>query len=312
MVTVDASQISTATAHLRAGRLIGLPTETVYGLAADAASDSAVARIFEAKGRPRFNPLIVHVSGLDHARNLVTFTPLAEELAHTFWPGPLTLVLPRTPDCPISLLASAGLETLAVRSPDHPIAQAVLKDSGLALAAPSANPSGAISPTRPEHVGEGLGGKVALILDGGACVHGVESTIVRVTEEEIIVLRPGSITDEMLQTFGSVRHHQPGDGISAPGQLTSHYAPTKPLRLNATRFEADEAVLSFGPCDQADQFVLSPKGDLVEAAANLFAQLRAADAGQCAKIAVMPIPQTGLGVAINDRLTRAAAPRTGP
>ncbi len=309
MVTVDASQIDSAGEQLRAGALVGLPTETVYGLAADACSDDAVARIFAAKGRPSFNPLIVHVSGLDHAKKLVAFTPLAEGLSHAFWPGPLTLVLPRRPDCPASLLASAGLDTLAVRAPNHPIAEALLKQSGLALAAPSANRSGTISPTRAEHVAAGMGDAVSLILDGGPCVHGVESTIVRPLDNEIVILRPGSITAEMLETFAPVRWHQDGDGISAPGQLTSHYAPEAPLRLNATGFEPDEAVLSFGPCDHPVQFPLSPQGDLVEAAANLFAQLRAADASGAKAIAAMPIPAEGLGVAINDRLTRAAAPR---
>ena len=312
MVTVDASQIDSAARILRNGGLIGLPTETVYGLAADATSDKAVAAIFKAKDRPTFNPLIVHTKDRDHARKLVGFTPLAEGLAEAFWPGPLTLVLPRTPDCPVSLLASAGLETLAVRVPAHPLAQAVLEAAGLPLAAPSANPSGRISPTRANHVAEGLGDVVELILDGGPCVHGVESTIAMPTQKDIVLLRPGSITEDQLRAFAPVVRHQPDDGINAPGQLLSHYAPDAAVRLNATTFDPHEAVLSFGPVPDhpaALVFPLSDTGDLIEAAAHLFAQLRAADASPARTIAVMPIPEDGLGLAINDRLRRAAAPR---
>lgn len=316
MAILDWQEIRRAADLLREGGLVAIPTETVYGLAADATNDKAVARIFEAKGRPQFNPLIVHVSGLEMARRFVEFPPLAERLAAEFWPGPLTLVLKRRADCAVSLLASAGLDTLGVRAPNHAIAQAVIKTADIPLAAPSANPSGAISPTRAEHVREGLGENVDMILDGGPCQVGVESTIVGIDGERAVLLRPGGVTKREIESVIGRALERPGEAkVEAPGMLASHYAPAARLRLNAEAPAPDEVFLAFGeaPEDHPYIFNLSPRRSLREAAANLFAHLRAADrmcrTARLKGIAAAPIPVEGLGEAINDRLRRAAAPR---
>ncbi len=302
-----------AVALLRAGQPIGLPTETVYGLAADACDDAAVARIFEMKGRPTFNPLIVHVADLALAETLVEMPPLAARMAARFWPGPLTFVLPRRPGCAVSLLASAGLDTLAIRMPAHPVARDILRAFGGPLAAPSANRSGRISPTTARHVAEEL--PVAMVVDGGPCTVGVESTIVGFDGGRPVLLRPGGISAEDLADLAGVPLATREDtaAVSAPGQLSSHYAPRAPVRLGATELRAGEALLAFGrPLPGARVAEnLSPSGDLTEAAANLFAMLRALDLPGVTGIAVMPVPETGLGAAINDRLRRAAAPRGG-
>ena len=305
--------IARATDLLRAGEAIGLPTETVYGLAADATNDQAVAKIFERKGRPQFNPLIVHVASVDVAQTLVQMNSLALSLAAHFWPGPLTLVLPRLPNCTVSLLVSAGLETLAIRIPGHPVARAVLQSSSLPIAAPSANISGNISPTTAAHVGAQL--DLPLILDGGPCSVGLESTILRVDDDGVTLLRPGGIAIEDIEgAIGqAVRTISKPDKITAPGQMLSHYAPAKPLRLNAVDVAPGEGLLAFGkPLNGASTMAnLSSTEDPVEAAANLFALMHQLDDSECNAIAVMPIPEEGLGVAINDRLRRAAAPRDG-
>ena len=289
-----------------------MPTETVYGLAADATNDRAVAKIYEAKGRPSFNPLIVHVADLAMAQRLAETPPLAEKLAARFWPGPLTLALPRKTGSSVSHLVTAGLDTIALRAPAHAVAQALLAASGRPLAAPSANPSGTVSPTRAAHVREGLGCKVDFILDGGPCVVGVESSIVKVDGERAIMLRPGGVPREDLERVTGKALEAPSHSIEAPGMLASHYAPRARLRLDAARPAADEAYLAFGPQDDdhPNSFNLSPVGDIIEAAANLFAHLRALDAlcadRKLAGIAVAPVPESGLGEAINDRLRRAA------
>jgi L-threonylcarbamoyladenylate synthase len=303
-----------AVALLRAGQPIGLPTETVYGLAADACDDRAVARIFEMKGRPTFNPLIVHVADLAGAEALVDMPPLARRIAARFWPGPLTLVLPRRDGCPVSLLASAGLDTLAIRMPAHPVARDILRAFGGPLAAPSANRSGHVSPTTARHVTEEL--PVALVVDGGPCPVGVESTIVGFDDGRAVLLRPGGIAVEDLEDVSGapLLRPEPTGAVTAPGQLSSHYAPDAAVRLEALEVRPGEALLAFGaPLPGALVTEnLSPAGDLAEAAANLFAMLRALDHPGIAGIAVMPIPEAGLGLAINDRLRRAAAPRGRP
>jgi L-threonylcarbamoyladenylate synthase len=312
----ESSELDAAAAIIRAGGLVAMPTETVYGLAADAANDAAVARIFAAKGRPRFNPLIVHVAGADMAARYVDFPPVAETLAAAFWPGPLTLVLPRKADSAISLLASAGLDTLGVRAPNHEIAQSLINAVGGPLAAPSANPSGAVSPTCADHVRDGLGDKVDIILDGGPCPIGVESTIVKIESEAVFLLRPGGVAREAIErVIGKPLSTPPHtDNPQAPGMLASHYAPHAPLRLNAAAPEPNEAFLGFGTTDAKGQNALnlSASGDITEAAANLFAYLRALDRMTATHglkgIAAAPIPMEGLGEAINDRLARAAAP----
>ena len=311
-------------AHLlRAGQQVAIPTETVYGLAADACNDRAVAGIFAAKNRPAFNPLIVHVSDVATARKIAVMTPEAEALAAQFWPGPLTLVLPIQPDAGLSALVTAGLDSVAVRVPAHPVAQALLAQFGGPLAAPSANPSGQISPTRSEHVLAGLSGRIAAVIAAGPCTVGVESTIVDMTGPARL-LRPGGIALEALEAClgHAVLTAMPFDDAAparptAPGQLASHYAPAAAVRLEAqARQGAGDIWLGFGTeCAGAD-LNLSPTGDLVEAAANLFDMLHQADAlaqrthtGTLGQIVVAPIPEIGLGRAINDRLRRAAAPR---
>lgn len=295
---------------LRAGRLVILPTETVYGLGADACNDQAVAAVFEAKGRPQFNPLIVHVQDAAMAARHARLEGVAKRLADAFWPGPLTLVLPRRPDTPVSLLVSAGLDTLALRAPAHAVAQAILADFGGPIAAPSANRSGHVSPTRVEDAAAELGDKAAAIVDGGPCREGLESTIVAVRETHVALLRPGTITPTEIERVAGlpVRVEGAGERLTAPGQLESHYAPRAGVRLNARAPKPGEAFLAFGP-GAPSGLNLSATGDLREAAAHLFAYLRQLDATGTACIAVMPIPEDGLGLAINDRLRRAAAPR---
>jgi len=290
---------------LRAGQLVAFPTETVYGLGGDATSDIAVARIFAAKNRPRFNPLIIHLPDLETAQRLARFSPLALALAARFWPGPLTLVLPLIKGA-LSPLATAGLATVALRVPAHPTALALLRAAGVPLAAPSANPSGKLSPTTAAHVAAGLGGRIAAILDGGPCAVGLESTILGLDPPTL--LRPGGLPAEQIEALTGPLAAA-GAAITAPGQLASHYAPNAPLRLNATEAHPDEILIGFGPV--AGPLTLSATGDLTEAAANLFAILRAADhlTGPDGRIAMAPIPDRDLGRAINDRLRRAAAPR---
>ncbi len=307
-----AGGIARAAALLRAGGLVAFATETVYGLGADACNDVAVAGVFAAKGRPDFNPLIVHVPDLAAARQVAAFNDDAERLAAAFWPGPLTLVLPLRPEAGVSRLVTAGLATVAVRVPAHPLALALLRAFAGPLAAPSANVSGRVSPTRAAHVHDGLAGRIAAVLDGGTCAVGLESTIVALTGPAML-LRPGGLPVEALEAcLGTgMLHSRPGDAPTAPGQLASHYAPRAALRLNADGPRSTEVWLGFGPQAQASDLNLSPAGDLAEAAAGLFDALRRIDAlaGPSRSIAVSPIPAHGLGRAINDRLTRAAAPR---
>jgi L-threonylcarbamoyladenylate synthase len=300
---------------IRDGELVAFPTETVYGLGGDATNERAVARIFEAKGRPQFNPLISHVLDVSEAKRLVRWTETADRLAARFWPGPLTFVLPRAKDSPIALLATAGLDTVAIRAPAHPMAQELIRVTGRPIAAPSANRSGAVSPTRAEHVTESLGDRVKLVLDGGPCEVGLESTVLDLTTPVPTLLRPGGATREAIEAVvGPVALSDAIPGGKAarksPGQLESHYAPARPMRLGATTVSADEGLLAFGPqapVGALHVLNLSPYADLTEAAANLFAHLRALDRPDVSRIAVMPIPETGLGLAINDRLRRAAA-----
>ena len=304
--------IARAAELLRAGRLVAFPTETVYGLGADATSDRAVAAVFAAKGRPRFNPLIVHVPGLAEAAALVKFDARARRIAAHFWPGPLTLVLRRRGSSGLSLLASAGLDTVAVRAPAHPVAQALLRATGRPLAAPSANRSGRISPTEAAHVAAEFGDNLRLILDDGRTPVGVESTVLDLSGETPALLRPGGVTLEALSALlGPVAMPAAGP-LRSPGMLASHYAPALPLRLDAIAARPGEALLAFGPqppAGFAEVAWLSRSGDLGEAAANLFAMLRQLDRPAFSGIAVMPIPEHDLGRAINDRLRRAAAPR---
>ncbi len=314
IVEPTAETVSEAARLLRDGGLVAFPTETVYGLGRDATNERAVAAIFEAKGRPQFNPLISHVLDATEAKRFVEWNDVAEKLAARFWPGPLTFVLPRSKDSPIALLASAGLDTVAIRAPAHPVAQALIRAAGRPLAAPSANRSGAVSPTRAQHVAESLGERVPLILDGGPCLVGVESTVIDLTTAVPTLLRPGGATREAIEAaIGPIAlsHAIPsGDAArKSPGQLDSHYAPSRPVRLNAASVGADEGLLAFGPSPPAGAMLtcnLSPTGNLAEAAANLFAQMRLLDRPGIGRIAVMPIPETGLGLAINDRLRRAA------
>jgi L-threonylcarbamoyladenylate synthase len=316
IVPASEQAIARAARLLRDGELVAFPTETVYGLGGDATSDAAAARIFAAKARPRFNPLIVHVPGLAQAEPLAVFDERAREAARHFWPGPLSLVLPRRATGGLSLLACAGLDTVALRAPAHPVAQQLLRASERPLAAPSANRSGRVSPTLAAHVAAELGGSLALILDGGASSVGLESTILDLTGPAPVLLRPGGITVEQLQeVFGDIAAPAPrGKRPRAPGSLPSHYAPNLPVRLDAREARRGEALLAFGP-DAPSGFAevrwLSRRGDLTEAAANLFAALRQLDRAPFTGIAVMPIPETGLGRAINDRLRRAAATRSG-
>lgn len=306
-LSADPAGIAEAADLLRQGLLVAIPTETVYGLGGDARNGEAVASIYAAKGRPSFNPLIAHVASVEAAQRFVTWSVQAEALANAFWPGPLTLVLPLRPGHGISSLVTAGLETLAVRVPAHPAARALLTEFDGPVAAPSANPSGQISPTTAEHVLSGLNGRIAAVLDDGPCGVGLESTIVGLSCEPAL-LRPGGVALEQIETVlnTQLHIHKAGDALNAPGQLQSHYAPDAPVRLNAKSAQGDEVVLGFGAVDC--DLNLSATGDLTEAAANLFAALHTLnDTGR--PIAVTPIPDHGLGAAINDRLRRAAAPR---
>ena len=314
LVPATSEAVARAARLLRGGRLVAFPTETVYGLGGDATRDAAVAAIFAAKGRPRFNPLIVHVPGLVEAEAIAVFDVRVREVARRFWPGPLTLVLKRREDCPISLLASAGLDTVAVRVPAHPIAQALLRETGKPLAAPSANRSGQVSPTEAAHVAAEFGNGIALILDGGQCSVGLESTVLDLSGPRPCLLRPGGVTLETLSEHLGPIPVGGGDldAPRSPGQLSSHYAPRLPLRMDAASARPGEALLAFGPHPLpgfAEMLNLSPCGNLTEAAANLFAMLRRLDRPEFTGIAVMPIPEAALGRAINDRLNRAAAPR---
>jgi L-threonylcarbamoyladenylate synthase len=306
------AEIARAAALLRQGELVAFPTETVYGLGGDATSDRAVAAIFAAKDRPAFNPLIVHVPGVNAAVKLAFFDQRAHELARRFWPGPLSLVLPRAPDCRASLLACAGLDTVALRAPAHELAQALLRATG-PLAAPSANRSGYVSPTTAAHVMEELGGRIAAVLDGGPCKVGIESTVLDLSGKDPVLLRPGAVTRKQLAAIlGPVADASEHDAKRSPGMLERHYAPSRPLRLDAKAVMPDEALIAFGPdalSGGATTVNLSPTGDMTEAAANLFAALRRLDNPKYAAIAVMPIPAAGLGLAINDRLARAARGR---
>jgi L-threonylcarbamoyladenylate synthase len=322
VVKAGSAAIDAAARCLAAGGLVAFPTETVYGLGADATNGPAVARLYAAKGRPGFNPLIAHVADAAAARRLGEFDRAADRLA-ALWPGPLTLVLNKTLHCPVADLATAGLDTVAIRVPSHAIARDILARFGKPIVAPSANRSGHVSPTTAEHVAADLGGAIDLIVDGGPAPVGLESTIVACLGERPVLLRPGAIPRAQIeQTLGEPLVDQSdspaladGEAPHAPGQLASHYAPKTRLRLDADAVRPDEALLAFGPVlppgaeHAAHALNLSPRGDLVEAAANLFSHLRALDAAGASTIAVMPVPPTGLGEAINDRLTRAAAPR---
>jgi len=304
----DPNAIARAAEILRGGGLVAMPTETVYGLAGDAGNGQTVARLYAAKGRPSFNPLIAHVTGVAMAQRLVEIPPLARKLMDAFWPGPLTLVLPKREDAPISDLANAGLDTVAIRCPAHAAARALIEAVDRPLVAPSANPSGAVSPTRAAHVAEGLGEKIDLILDGGECPVGLESAVVAVTGETATLLRPGGLARERIEAITGVLHAAgESDAPASPGMLKSHYAPGAAVRLNASEAGPGELLLGFGTIE--GDLNLSPAGDLAEAAARLFSALRELDARGAQTIAVAPIPGHGLGEAINDRLRRAAAPR---
>jgi L-threonylcarbamoyladenylate synthase len=308
LLPADARAIERAATALRDGGLVAFPTETVYGLGADATNGKAVAAIFAAKARPEFNPLIVHVKDRAEAEALVAFTPEARALAEAFWPGALTLVLPRKRDCPLSLLVSAGLSTAALRVPAHAVARELIAAAGRPIAAPSANVSGHVSPTTAAHVAEEFGNMVDVILDGGPANIGIESTVIGFEGGKPVLLRPGGLAREAIERIAGPLAAPTDAKVQSPGQLESHYAPRAKLRLNAREARPGEQLLAFGADAPDGAPNLSPIGDLKEAAANLFAMLRTLDKNARA-IAVMPIPNEGLGEAINDRLTRAAAPR---
>lgn len=315
IIPVSATALATAATQLREGKLIAFPTETVYGLGADATNDRAVAAIYAAKGRPEFNPLIVHVADEQQLDRIVIWNEPARQLAARFWPGPLTLVLPRHKDTKVSRLVSAGMDTVAVRIPSHPTARKLLEAVALPIAAPSANKSGHLSPTTPLHVHASLGHDIDLILADGKSPVGVESTVLDLTGEQAVLLRPGGVPIETLRQVVDVitRDQSGSEGLKSPGLLPSHYAPHLPVRLNVTAAQADEAFLLFGPplsfSGGAERLNLSEQGDVQEAAANLFSYLHQLDRPVYKAIAVAPIPLHGLGLAINDRLQRAAAPR---
>jgi L-threonylcarbamoyladenylate synthase len=307
IASADPAALAKAALLLRAGSLVAVPTETVYGLAARADSAEAVAAIYRAKGRPDFNPLIVHVPSIAAARELAAFDDRAEKLAAAFWPGALTLVLPLRPNARIAPAVTAGLPTIALRCPAHPVMQALLDATGLPLAAPSANRSGAVSPTRAEHVAASLGDAAGLVLDGGPCSAGIESTIAALREGGgWQVLRPGPVAEAQIAAIlGTPAEPVTASRIEAPGQLVSHYAPGKPLRLEAREAAVDEFLIGLGSVSGAVS--LSPSGDLAEAAARLYECLHMAAASALPRIAVAPVPGEGIGGAINDRLRRAAA-----
>jgi L-threonylcarbamoyladenylate synthase len=307
----DAATLAEAATALQRGELVAFPTETVYGLGADATNDQAVARIYAAKGRPSFNPLIVHVPTLDEVARLGVLTPAAEELAVAFWPGPLTLVLNKQQTSGLSPLASAGLPSVAIRVPSHPVAQALLKAAGIPIAAPSANKSGRLSPTTPKHVADQFGDEIAMILAGGRTEVGLESTVLDLTEAQPVLLRHGGITREEIEALiGPVALVEKPDMLKSPGLLPKHYAPSIPLRMDSFDAGPEEAYLAFGPDTFAGKGAktrlnLSEDGDLTEAAANLFSMLHELDRPDYAAIVVAPVPMMGLGLAINDRLRRA-------
>lgn len=313
-LAADAAGIAEAAGALRAGRLVAFPTETVYGLGALATDDGAVARVFEAKGRPAINPLIIHFAEVEAARDFAAFDDRADALARAFWPGPLTLILPQQANSAISALATAGLGTLGVRLPAHGVAQTLLRQTGGPVAAPSANRSGRVSPTTAEHVLADLDDRIDLVLDGGPVPIGIESTVIDLSRTgQIILLRPGGVTRGEIEavvgplTRATAERSEP---IRSPGLLLRHYAPRTPLRLNATHVNADEALLAFGPHQPEGTRIwrnLSSGGDPQEAAYNLYRALRELDAANTRCIAVMPLPETGLGEALTDRLRRAAA-----
>ncbi|WP_407494677.1 L-threonylcarbamoyladenylate synthase [Pseudooceanicola sp. MF1-13] len=309
VIKPDSSGLARAAAILDDGGLVGMPTETVYGLAGDAANDRAVAAIYQAKGRPSFNPLIVHVADVDQISPLGHLSDSAKRLADAFWPGPLTLVLPLRDDAPVSALVTAGLPTLAVRVPGHPVSRALLQTFGRGVAAPSANPSGRVSPVSAAHVIAGLDGRIDAVLDGGECSVGLESTIVGFADASPMILREGGVPAEALaEVLGRpLAVREEAGAITAPGQMASHYAPVGRVRINVTQPEPEETFVGFGPveCD----LNLSENADLAEAAANLFRHFHQLDAMGATRIAVAPVPDEGLGRAINDRLRRAAAPR---
>lgn len=306
ILSADDAGIAAAGQILRRGGLVAVPTETVYGLAARADDTDAVARIYRAKGRPDFNPLIVHVAGKDQAASLGVFDARANLLASAFWPGPLSLVVPVEEGAMLAPAVTAGLPTVALRMPAHPVMQAVLRASGVPLAAPSANRSGHISPTCADHVVQSLGPKIDAVLDGGTCQAGVESTIVALRGDGTWqILRPGPVTEAALTALLGPQSAQQVHGLEAPGQMTSHYAPGKPVRLNALTAGADEYMIGFG--DVGGDCTLSPEGDLDEAASRLYACLYQGAASDMTRIAVAPIPAHGVGIAINDRLKRASA-----
>ncbi|MBN8502831.1 MAG: threonylcarbamoyl-AMP synthase [Sphingomonadales bacterium] len=306
IVPADAAGIAEAAQRLREGGLVAVPTETVYGLAARADRSDAVAAIYRAKGRPDFNPLIVHVPSLASAETIARFDMRGKALAAAFWPGALTMVLPVHPAARIAPAVTAGLSTIAVRCPAHPVMRAVLAESGLPLAAPSANRSGGVSPTRADHVAASLGSAVGLVLDGGPCQAGIESTIVALRPDGWEVLRPGPVTAQQIAAvLGAGLDAAPTGQIEAPGQMASHYAPGKPVRLEAMSAADEEFLIGFGPVRGV--ISLSDSGDLAEAAARLYDCLHQAAAAPQRRIAIAPIPQQGVGVAINDRLRRAAA-----
>lgn len=307
ILAYDQAAIAEAARLIGEGQPVAIPTETVYGLAADATRGDAVAAIYAAKGRPSFNPLIVHVADLAAAEAIADLPDPARELARNFWPGPLTIVVPLKSGAPIAALATAGLSTIALRSPAHPAMRDLLHACGKPLAAPSANASGTISPTRAEHVLRSLGNAIPLIVDAGPTGIGLESTIVAMAEDGLRILRPGPITAEQLAEVSGLPVVTGGgsDKIEAPGQLAQHYAPSKPVRLNAAEARDGEWLIGFGAV--TGDVSLSPSGDPIEAAARLFDLLHQADAGPAPRIAVAPVPEEGLGAAINDRLRRAAA-----
>lgn len=309
IISPTPAHLEEASTILRQGGLIGLPTETVYGLAADATQDLAVAAIFNTKRRPTFNPLILHGATPDFFTPHVQWNETAELLAQMFWPGPLTLILPRLESSSLSLLVSAGLDSLAIRSPQHPVALSLLRLYGKPLAAPSANPSGKVSPTQALHVEEDFPN--LFILDGGDTAVGLESTILDLTESTPRILRPGGLSQEKIESVLGPLEKTPATILKAPGMMASHYAPNLSLRLNADNSLEGEAYLAFGPTQHGGENVLnlSPRGDLAEAAAHFFKMLRALDCPKYSRIAVAPIPHHGLGIALNDRLERAAAPR---
>ncbi len=313
ILTAEAG-LERAVAALRAGQLVGMPTETVYGLAADATNPAAVAKVFAAKGRPSFNPLIAHCGSIELAMSEGVFDERARRLAAAFWPGPLTLIVPVAGQGSVCELARAGLETIGLRIPCHPVALEMLSAVGKPLAAPSANPSGKLSPTTSCDVSNAFGSEVSLVLEGGACEAGIESTIVAVLPDTLpSILRPGVIDRKSISdVVGELQSNQSAKAVIAPGQLSSHYAPGAEVRLNASYTGPGEVLLGFGPHAPAGVANLSDKGDTVEAAANLYRMLRELDTPDITAIAVMPIPEDGLGEAINDRLRRAAAPRTQP